>query len=259
MSLCALSPCPRVPRPRARAACSRAKPSSWPLVHSELFQWEKHFSKGEDIPCPAVPARGDDAPQWGDCPTQVALSQMVGPSPSKLRPPVPSVWLLAGEPSLKTRRRSMSPRLCQPLHPNVLPHNPFSREVTAFRRCSRASVRLLCVMTPSVGDRVRPCLQSPRLPAPHGSPGMAEAHPGTSPCSSEMRCLVLLDAGSALPGTFRAATFTPSRGNKLPEGGWGLRRVRVINRKAGVPEAAAGAGQQRRGSVAGAGAHEGLR
>lgn len=70
------------PTPHTRAAFSRAKPSSRPLVHSELFQREKHFSKGEDIPCPAVPARGDDAPQWGDCPIRVALSQTVGPSPS---------------------------------------------------------------------------------------------------------------------------------------------------------------------------------
>lgn len=97
---------------------------------------------------------------------------------------------------------SLWPR--QPRHPNVLPHSPFSRELTGFRRCSRASVHLLSVVTPSMGDRVRPCCQPPQRPAPHGSTGMAEARPGTSPrpgISSGMRCLVLLDAGSALPGT----------------------------------------------------------
>lgn len=82
---------------------------------------------------------------------------------------------------------------------------------------------------------------------------MAEAHPGTSPrpgISSGMRCLVPLDAGSALPGTVQSATFTPSRGNKLPEGRWGQRRVRVINRKEGIQVAAAWVGQQQRGSKA---------
>lgn len=111
MSPCPKSPCPLVPWPHAKAAFSRAKPSSWLLVHSELFQWEKHFSKGEDIPCPAVPARGDDAPQsqWGGCPTEVALSQTAGPSPSHHSHWVPSVRLLAGEPSLKMCRGSVSP------------------------------------------------------------------------------------------------------------------------------------------------------
>lgn len=117
------------------------------------------------------------------------------------------------------------------------------------------------------GDTVHGGQSPALLPAPHSSPHpmgtrgwlrhiLGPAHAPASPRG----CAVSSCWMPALlcPG-HRAATITPSRGNKLPEDGWGQCRVRVINREAGIQEAAGRAGQQQRGSAAEAGAHEGLR